>query len=345
MRCMTLARAWRDRGADCLFICREHPGNMLAFLREEGFRAHSLLWKDGKHFEYELAHGEWLGTSQEIDGAESLQPIAKFHPDWLIVDHYALDAKWERIVRPHVRELLVIDDLADRHHVCSLLLDQTLGRRAQTYEPFVSSDCKILAGATYALLRPEFASLRSATLARRLSGELNYILITMGGVDRPNATGAILDVLRSFPLPARCEITVVMGAKAPWLEDVRQQARTMTVPTRVLTDIRDMAALMANSDIAIGAAGSTSWERCCLGLPTILLVLADNQRFGATQLAQAGAAYMVGEIRDIANRLPGALSDLIAKDARTHMAAQASKICDGMGVSRVMRMMEPSYDG
>ena len=128
---------------------------------------------------------------------------------------------------------------------------------------------------------PEFAALRAYSLQRRARPQLRQLLITMGGVDKDNATGEVLTALRVCPLPADCQITVVMGTTAPWLSEVEQLARDMPWPTRVLVGVNDMARLMAESDLAIGAAGATSWERCCLGLPTAMFVLAENQKYAA----------------------------------------------------------------
>jgi spore coat polysaccharide biosynthesis predicted glycosyltransferase SpsG len=151
----------------------------------------------------------------------------------------------------------------------------------------------VLTGPRYALLRPEFAALREYSLNRRANlqnPQIKNLLITMGGVDLPNATGQVLEILKTCPLPDDCRITVVMGTTAPALAQVRQLAAQMPWPTTVLVNVMDMAQHMADSDLAIGAAGGTSWERCSLGLPTLMVVLADNQRNIAAALDNAGAA-------------------------------------------------------
>jgi UDP-2,4-diacetamido-2,4,6-trideoxy-beta-L-altropyranose hydrolase len=355
MRCLTLADALAERGADCHFICREHAGNLIEFIHSKGHAVHVLpvvrssgqatnptqAGSAGK----ELAHGHWLGATQDEDAQACADLLAELQPNWLIVDHYALDARWEQTLKPHYRQLMVIDDLADRPHLCDLLLDQTFGRDPEDYRAWVPAGCRLLCGSQYALLRPEFAALRPYSLQRRTKPSLRQLLVTMGGVDKDNATGQVLQALRSCALPADCEITVVMGPKAPWLEAVRQQAQDMPWPTRVLSGVSDMARLMADSDLAIGAAGATSWERCCLGLPTIMLVLADNQLKVAKGLEQAGAAALVVSGESASYQVAALLTSLVASpnNMRT-MSKLAAGIVDGMGTSSVHALLDMQRD-
>lgn len=351
MRCLTLADALAARGADCQFICGAHEGNLIEFIRGKGYVAHALpiaheastgLTAPGPTASTpDLAHAHWLGTTQAQDAEACALILAAQRPDWLIVDHYALDARWERALAPHYRKLMVIDDLADRPHACDLLLDQTFGRDAADYRALVPPGCHLLCGSQYALLRPEFAALRPYSLQRRARPALRELLITMGGVDKDNATGLVLQALRACPLPADCRITVVMGATAPWLEEVRTQAQDMPWPARVLVGVSDMAQLMADSDLAIGAAGATSWERCCLGLPTIMLVLAENQRKVAQGLEQSGGAKLINLGQSARSRLRELLLPLIDDPAQLlNMSDCAASIVDGSGVEAVMRRME-----
>lgn len=346
MRCLTLADALAARGADCQFICGAHEGNLIEFIRGKGYGAHALpiaheastgLTAPGPEASTPLAHSHWLGATQAQD-AEACAPIlAAQRPDWLIADHYALDARWECALAPHYRKLMVIDDLADRPHACDLLLDQTFGRDAADYRALVPADCHLLCGSQYALLRPEFAALRPYSLQRRAQPALRELLITMGGVDKDNATGQVLHALRTCPLPAESRITVVMGATAPWLEDVRTQAQDMPWPTRVLVGVSDMAQLMADSDLAIGAAGATSWERCCVGVPTIMLVLAENQRKIAEALCEPGAAHLFDASK--LNNRPLITHEYLEPLWLGAMSAAAAAITDGLGVAQVIKAL------
>ena len=353
MRCLTLANALAARGADCEFICRAHKGNLIDFIRGKGYVAHSLpvaheassasTGPGSADSTPNLAHSHWLGATQAED-AEACAPILSAHrPDWLIVDHYALDARWERALAPHYRKLMVIDDLADRPHACDLLLDQTFGRDAADYRPLVPASCRLLCGSQYALLRPEFAALRPYSLQRRARRPaLRELLITLGGVDKDNVTSQVLEALRACPLSASCRITVVMGTTAPWLGEVRTQAQGMPWPTRVLVGVSDMARLITDSDWAIGAAGSTSWERCCLGLPAIVLVLADNQIESSKALHAAGLAVVIPTITSSLAQLTGALKSGLCDIQASYLdiSQKLAATCDGSGVQKITGFME-----
>jgi len=339
MRCLTLAEALKQDGGDCQFICREHPGNLIEHIRSKGFQVHVLPLSGSnlsssafKIEELQLAHAAWLGATHQEDAAQSTAILSELKPDWLIVDHYALDARWEVTLKPYYQKLMVIDDLADRAHRCDLLLDQTFGRDAKDYAAWTPDSCTLLCGSQYSLLRPEFAALRSYSLERRKNPQLQHLLITMGGVDKDNATGQILQALKNAELPSSCQISVVMGSTAPWLAEVRQLAEQMPWQTTVKVGISDMAQLMADSDLAIGAAGATSWERCCLGLPTVMLVLADNQKMAAGILDSAQAAVMLCLSDDLDAKLAGIVIDFV-RDVRrlSNITDHAKHITDGTG--------------
>lgn len=337
MRCLTLADALRARGAHCCFICREHPGNLLELIRRRGYVTHALpAADDGCGRNDGPAYASWLGTDWVADAEQTRLALDGQSVDWLVVDHYALDISWERALRARCRRLMVIDDLADRPHHCDLLLDQNLGRTEQDYRNLLNLGARVLIGPQYALLRPEFAQWREHSLARRAQPQLKCLLITMGGVDKDNVTGQVLAVLKERVAPLDLlRITVVLGPHAPWLLKVQDQAATMPQPTQVLVGISNMAQVMAESDLAIGAAGSTSWERCCLGLPTIQMVLAENQKESAKALAAVGAAMLVnGSIA-----LATTIQQLGCGDLK-QMTQSASKVCDGQGAMSIVRALQ-----
>ena len=346
MRCLTLADALTADGATCTFVCREHPGHLVDHIHARGHAVHALpAPASGEPAREVPAHARWLGADWETDArqtAETLTLPGRPVVDWLVVDHYALDARWEGALRGSRDRLLAIDDLADRPHACDLLLDQNLGRDAADYAALVPEHCRLLVGPRYALLRPEFAALRESSLRRRAEPALRHLLITMGGVDRPNATGRVLEALPACPLPADCRITVVVGARSPWRDAVRAVAATLPWRTEVLADVADMARLMAESDLAIGAAGGTALERCCLGLPSLLVVLADNQRPGAAALESHGAARLLGDPAAIAANLPAAIAALLTGSALADMSRAAGAVTQGRGTAEVAGWMRRS---
>lgn len=335
MRCLALADALVAEGAQCTFICREHAGNLIEHIRSKGHGVHGLPLGYGT--DTSLAHSAWLGSTQTQDLESCVPLLAKLHPDWLVVDHYALDVQWEVEAGKVCANLMVIDDLADRPHACKLLLDQTFGRNARDYCSLVPEGCTLLCGSSYALLRPEFAALRPYSLQRREHPQLKHLLITMGGVDKDNVTAQVLNALRGCPLPADCEITVVMGATAPWLADVQQQALTMPWSTRVGVGVNSMAQLMADSDLAIGAAGATSWERCCLGLPTVMLVLAENQSAVAHGLEKTGASIVIRLSNSLVPQLASSISEICNSATNLIRMSQAARtVVNGQGLGAVV---------
>lgn len=342
MRCLTLADALRKRGAECLFLCRPHPGNLIAQIAARGHRVLALAPPQATTISTmpdDPAHAFWLGASWQEDAAQTLAALDGEHADWLIIDHYALDHRWERALRSTCGRLMVMDDLADRIHDCDLLLDPSLGREQAHYVPLVPEGTILLLGPHHALLRPEFAEHRAESLARRKAPELRHLLVTMGGVDQDNATGNLLAALDAATLPPDLRITVVMGLHAPWLQEVQVQAARMSVPTLVRVGVDDMARLMTASDLAIGAGGGTSWERCCLGLPSFVLCLAQNQLEIAATLQRSGAAIATTSAGETTQFLVKQIAtDNIASFlARTSEAAAC--ITDGLGADRACDRM------
>ena len=299
MRCLTLADVLKNQGAEVSFICREHKGNLIHHIEEKGYfvyKLDALLSKTDRLNELNyspLVHASWLGSTQQEDAEACDSILEAIIPDWLIVDHYALDYRWQIKLKKHYKSLMVIDDLADRKHECNLLLDQTFGRKFDDYSKLVPQDCILLLGAQYALLRPEFLKWRKYSLQRRTNPELKNILINMGGIDRDNVTGQVLNILKSCVLPEKITVTVILGVANPSIEAVKKLANEMLIKTEVKVNVNNMAELMADADLAIGAAGSTTWERCCLGLPSIQVVLADNQSLIAENLNKANVIQFV----------------------------------------------------
>ena len=338
MRCLTLAKTLRTRGVECAFLSRSHPGNLNEFVRNQGFRVHELCldkrWTDDSDSHY----ANWLGASWAQDAEQTLAVISQNPCDILVVDHYALDARWEKRLSGACRYLLAIDDLANRSHHCAALLDQNLGRQAKDYASLLPSEAQFMIGPQYALLRPDFPQFRKRSLARRQSPALHQILISMGGVDLPNVTSQVIQCLEQSLLPRDCHIDVVMGATAPWLGKVNAVAATSSFSVQIHINVSQMAELLCKSDLSIGAAGSTAWERCCLGLPCLMLVLAENQQGISEALDLAGAARNLGSA--LGPKMSICLRQSIDQFVRfpellREMSEQAQKVTDGLGAHRV----------
>jgi UDP-2,4-diacetamido-2,4,6-trideoxy-beta-L-altropyranose hydrolase len=308
MRCLTLAKVLKENGANVDFICRQHDGNLISKIQSNGFNVFELTFLTESKVDDKLSHSHWLGVTQQQDVIECFNILKETKVDWLIVDHYGIDEDWQKLFKPRYNKLMVIDDLADRYHQCDLLLDQTFGRQQDDYKALVPTNCELLLGPQYALLRPDFSKWRLYSLERRSHSKFKQLLINMGGVDADNVTGKVLKKLKVCNLPHDISIIVVMGASAPHLENVKDIVCTLPYVTTVKVDVDNMAEIMANSDIAIGASGATSWERCCLGLPSIQIVLAKNQQMIAKLLANKEAIRLLQDIEELPNLLENAVS-------------------------------------
>jgi len=315
MRCLTLARALLAQGAECAFAAPPAAMRLLETFAPDAIERRPLP----------------DGTPSRLAA-----PIADLAQTWgaqaAVVDHYGFGPGEEALVRTGVHRLLALDDLK-RGHLCDLVLDSNLDRTAADY-PGVES----LTGPAYALVRPEFAALRPQTLARRANAEPRRLLVALGLTDVGGITARVVQALA--PSLGDLQVDIVLGQGAPSLAALaplasRDQRLTLHV------DTSEMAALTAAADIAIGAGGSSVWERCCLGLPTLTLVLADNQRDAAGRLADlGGAAVLEADEADFAQRLVDGVSSLRA-DPRclAEMSAAAGDLCDGLGAGRAAQRL------
>ena len=340
MRCLTLASELMRQGACCRFVCREEPGNLIDLIRQRGFDVFPLPPVQRLN-QGSTLHSIDVDSSEywEKDAELTLLAIKTIDLDWLIVDHYSLDIKWEVVLSTSCRHIMVIDDLANRPHQCELLLDQNLGRDRADYAELVPATSTVLTGPMFALLEPPFSKLRDFSLTRRKHSGLNSILITMGGVDANNATSLVLESLMKCPLPSQLKLTIVMGQHAPHREQVMHLAKSMPWSAEVLVNVSNMAELMAQSDLAIGAAGTTSWERCCLGLPTLLLVLADNQVAGANALQKSNSAILLSDLKSIDAQLLNGINLVATPQVLENMIDSSAQVTDGLGTIRVIEKL------
>lgn len=346
MRCLTLADELKAKDRECIFICREHDSNLIDVIRNKGYKVFSLPSDSDENNNSEKStipsnhYEKWFGANWQIDAEQTHDIVNSINPDWLIIDHYGVDEHWELKLRNSCKHIMVIDDLANRYHNCDLLLDQTLGRKVEEYTNLTPEHCIKLTGTEYALLRPEFSELRDYSLRRREHPELKELLVFMGGADKFNVTEKILEVLKVCPLPNNCHITVVMGLQSLWLEKVKKISLTMPWQTDVRVNVSDMASLMADSDLAIGAAGSTAWERCCLGLPTLMIILADNQRNVASALDEAHAAYILGDISEVKSHIDCIIPEEVFTIEFLDKLSRASReVTEGKGVKNILYQM------
>lgn len=336
MRCLTLVNRLRNLNPETqvLFICRDYPGHLQDLITKQGYESVLL---PGSPVSLDDGADNWLGETEEDDAASTIACLSdRFSTtlDLLIVDHYGIGRIWESRLQKKTRKLMVIDDLANRHHDCDLLLDQTFSTTISDYKNLTLSGCKVLTGSRYTLLREEFKLAKKMIHSKRNENwPPGRLLVSMGGSDPGNTTLTVLQALAD--MDTSLSVTVIAGPSFLHVESLRDFCNRKG-QYRLLCSPENMAELMICHDIAIGAAGGTSWERCAMGLPTVCLVIAENQRKIAAQLASIGATRtLVGPLqRDILAR---ALQPWLSDKAQYMQAVDAAlEVCDGMGTDRVI---------
>jgi len=325
MRCLTLAHALREAGARSLFICRGSSGPGARLAVDAGFPVRFL-------------DDDTIRSVAE-DAALSEEVLRQGAFGWVVLDHYGLGREWESAIRRSDRKLLAMEDLPNRPHVSDILLDPTFGRRNSEYDTLVPNDCILCLDTGFALLRPEFGRLRSATLRRRSSGigPTPRVLVSFGGGETSDAVLASLAALPKLEFAGALQVTVVLGGSQDREREIRALAESLFHSVEIVGFDADIARRMADADIAIGAAGGSTWERCCLGLPAILLELAENQGMIARALVDAGAAYPArADPAELSTALDRLLQD---RTCYAEMSRRAADICSGDGAARVVDAM------
>ncbi len=315
MRCLTLADTLAGAGWRCGFACNGEAADVVP-----GVRRHDLLPLPPNADSVGLMRERWGDTW-----------------DLAVIDHYGLDAAFERALRPIASRILVIDDLHDRKHDCDFLLDQTLGRGETDYRGLIPPGCRMMMGTEYALLREQFPLRRDAALESRRSrsGRIDRVLVFFGATDPFNITSSALDALALSGWKGGMD--VVLGKGAPYLDAIGLKITNKINGAVFHRGSDDMARLIENADLALGSPGTTSWERCCLGLPTVLIAFAENQREIAAGLGRAGAAVDLGWYEDVTVvDLAKSICDLAMSPDKVKKISDASAfLCDGMGSARV----------
>jgi UDP-2,4-diacetamido-2,4,6-trideoxy-beta-L-altropyranose hydrolase len=293
MRCITLADFLAEIGADVVFLCRHHEGNLCGLIEQRGYRVRGLeTYGGGSTLAGDLVHSAWLGVPWEEDARQSRLAIESLHvaPDMLIVDHYALDQRWERALRASVRRIMVVDDLADRPHDCDILLDQSLDvSPASRYAGLLASSTKAFFGPQYAVLRHEFDEI---TPRVRNAGVVR-MLVFIGGVDPTHEVLKLVNAVRALGGTAPRTI-FVLGPMNEDAEQIRREAREIEGAT-VIGMTAEMAKLMSEADLAIGTCGGAALERCATGLPALVVINAENQRHDTRMLHELGAVRHLGD--------------------------------------------------
>lgn len=322
MRCLTLADKLVQLNSQiqCQFICRHLPASLDQLLASRGHRVAMIAAGDGDTSGQRQQYLEWLGGSQQQD-AELCQQLLAQGYDCLVVDHYALDSSWHRQMRSVARCIMVIDDLADRYYDCDLLLDQNLYPDYQSrYQDRLPEQCIQLLAGSYTLLRDEFADLTGCF--SRGQNPVKQILIFFGGADIEDSTSLAVEAVASSDL-ADITVDVVVGSLYPYR--AKLAAKCAELGYQLSVQVTDLAVRMAAADLAIGAAGSATWERASLGLPAIIWSIADNQIEITAAAESAGFAVVMHTAPPTVEQLRNQLQRLVADDSLRHRMSGAGR--------------------
>lgn len=341
MRCLALAEQLRNQGARVLFISRDYPGNARGTIARRGFALACLPPRPDVE-QPEAPMREW---DEDADAtAAALHHYAATNSwDWLLVDHYGLDGQWETHIARHVGMIGVIDDLANRTHQCHVLIDQNLHRGAVSrYAGLVPEHCCLYLGPRYALLRPEFAAARRQRWRTQFAVN-RTVCVSFGGTDPTNTTVLVLRALQRAGLP-NWHVDVIVSEGHRKLQEVKRAAKRRGNCT-VHVNPPDVAQIVARADFAVGGAGVSLWERCCLGVPSILAAQAENQIGVAESAARSGVAAHLGRAIDVAlSRWISVLQDwAVATRRRQAASRRAAALVDGAGAARIATYLTSSY--
>lgn len=341
MRCLTLANALRNEGAHCVFICRPLSGNLAKLIEARGFSVRMLpvLADDFLLDSDPVPHAKWVGTSCLVDAEQTLEVLGALHWDWLVVDHYGLDARWERVLRQRCKQILVLDDLADRIHDCDLLVDP--GAEADLYMRHASrvpSSVCLYVGPRYALLRPEFDCERMVLPPVVKSIVPRRLLVMFGGND---VGGHSMEAIEAIDRVAPIDVEVDVVVSAINQDQERLTSFCKTHPGYVLhVATSDVAHLMASADLVVGAGGGATWERLYLRRPGLVKVIADNQRGPLEFMAKAGCFELYRDGFELERALQHAFSAGV-KPPPDIVANGVPGICRAI-MNRLVNLQSPS---
>jgi len=286
MRCLTLADHLRLRGHVCEFICQSTPGNMIEFITGNGYKTYTIPCTHiNSNKEKNITSNVWL-----FDAKYSHSIMYENKYDWLILDNYSLDFKWVNYLTNNFKYVMVIDDLVQSKQYADLLLNQNLINNAsQRYKNLVPETCELFLGPQYSLLRSQFYNNES----RISDGSINHILVYFGANDKYNQASKSLAAIQTFP---NLTAEIIIGLNHPHRQSLLSNS---TSRLNVIESSHNMARSMQKADLALGVCGGAAWERCAMGLPSLVCIIADNQREDAQELHLLGAIENLGDSESV----------------------------------------------
>lgn len=323
IRSLVIAKELANRGHDCKIITQEGgidliPGGNTSFIKQ------NLTFKQIKKNEFDKPQALFDQLEQN------------WLPDLCFIDSYRLKKDYQTQIRKLNSKIVVLDDMPWREHDTDILIDPTLNREGDEYKNLVPGHTKLLCGVKYAPLRSEFLKARQThTDTRTRNEKRKHILVSLGLTDPDNITSAVLEGL--LKVQKEIDVTVLISSQSPFEQEIELLISEFKFKAQILHSQSDMAGLLSRSDLVIGAGGSSSWERCCLGVPALQLILADNQKDVTHSLVNTGAIQSLGFLRDFRPEIVTESVDSILADNQTlkTMSEAALKVCDGLGAVRI----------
>ncbi|UTW46028.1 UDP-2,4-diacetamido-2,4,6-trideoxy-beta-L-altropyranose hydrolase [bacterium SCSIO 12696] len=339
-RCLTLAKQLRHEGVeDICFLMRAHEGAQFNAVTESGFELCVLpLQVDSDYSTYD----GWVGAKKDQDAKDWVNVLEEkgfSSNDLIVVDHYGLDVEFENYFKRSGYKVCVVDDLVNRQHNCDVLIDQTCGRSASEYSDLVPSNAKLLVGSKYCLLREEFSENRLASLDRRVRlKNTNVVFLNFGSTDPGNVTQNILMSLEDYLADNRFRVLVVVGDAYPHISGLKKFLDGSRMSAELHVSPKSISELLVESDVAIGAAGSATWERFCLGIPSVLVKTADNQSDVISKVRELGAAVCIDQMGSFdAADLSESLEEVLANYEQ--IMAASCELVDGRGAGRLVSVL------
>lgn len=342
MRCLTLAHGLKNQFKQyrIVFICNKLPDKLQMQISQADCELLILP--------FDVDSANWQQSDDADATMTALIQLGINSIDLLVVDHYLIDHQWQNVLRKKYKKLLVIDDLANRNHLADFLLDQTLNRQPNDYLQRLPFNCQLLLGQKHMLLRDEFMQLiPSAKQKRSRTTAIEHLLVNLGGFDNDNVTQLVIEALIEYQtkqdeIPS-LTVDIVMTSHSPYIKQISNLIQPYPW-LKLILDCHDMSAKMLQADLAIGACGTTAWERCSLGLPTLAIVLAENQKLVNENLSKQQAIINLGDYKQLTSKkIISAIKQLKHSLTNYHtLVSNSFSSCDGIGTQRVVARLMAS---
>ncbi len=336
-RCLTLAKALKKNGVEVCFVSKKHQGNSIGAILKENIKVYALSVFEKESIK-KCDQPKWLGSSITNDASQTIEFVKKYKPDLIIIDHYGIDIIWHSILKPFVKNIMVIDDLANRPHGCDILLDQNwYSNSDKRYEELAPKNCTFLLGPRFALIKPEFSNYYN--ICTNINTEVQRIFIFFGGSDNYNLSLMALKVLAK-KIFENIQIDIVLGESNPNIKEINALA-SRRKKTKIYVQTSEIDKIMSKCDLAIASGGVNTWERLCLGLNSLVITVAENQIESMKNLEREGVIKLIGHATEINEEMFfEKIYEYIKIDNHNYKKKKNKVIdCDGKGANRVASML------